>query len=136
MAVPPPPERTPPRMRKPFALLALAALTVTLGVAFAATAAAGDAVVRGAATKKVRVGDAYFAPKKISVKKGTIVKWVWGVDGADETYVEHNVRAYKGHRFDSGYKVRGSFKRRIKRTNYLLCDAHRTTLRMKIVVRK
>ena len=119
-------------MRKPLIIFTIAAASV----ASAPTATAGnDAEVRAAATKTVRVGDAFFSPKTLKVKKGTYVKWVWGTDGASETYVEHNVRAYKGQRFNSGYKTTGSFRRRIKRTTYVVCDAHKTTMRMKIVVR-
>ena len=116
-------------MRKPILLLALAAVP-----AVATGAHAADEPVRAAATKTVKVGDSYFAPRSIRVRKGTYVKWVWGVDGDTETYVEHNVKGYRGNRFLSPDMTEGSYRRRITRTTSVLCTIHPTSMRMKITV--
>jgi plastocyanin len=128
-------------VRKLLVLLLAAVLTS----AFAATAIAsgdGDAAVRAAKTRTVDVRDSYFAApgrdrsiRTIRVRKGTIVKWVWGKDGAG-TGVEHNVRGYRGQKFRSEYMTEGTFRKRIKRTTRILCDVHATTMRMKIRVRR
>lgn len=121
-----------PHMRKLILLLATVAL---LASAFSANAVAGDPPVRAAATKTVKIGDSYFSPKSIKVRKNDIVKWVWGVDGATETSVEHNVRGYKGNIFQSPDKVKGIYRKRITRTTLVVCTIHPTTMKMKITVR-
>ena len=118
-------------MRKLTLLVAALAL-----LAFTATATAGDPPATKAATKTVRIGDSFFTPKSLKVKKGTIVKWVWGVDGEDETFVEHNVEGTKGNKFLSPDKTSGSYKKRITRTTSVICNIHPTTMRMKITVVK
>ena len=120
-------------MRKPLALLAVAASMIALGVAFAATAVAGDPPVRAAATKNVRVGDNFFKAKTIKVRKGTIVKWTWGTSG-EPTDVEHDVYSTKGTRLRSGFKTEGTYRKRIKRSTRYLCRVHATTMRGRIIV--
>jgi plastocyanin len=120
-------------MRKLLALLALAGLMTALAVAFAATAAAEDAPVRAAKTRTVRVADNFFKAKTIKVRKGTIVRWVWGADG-EPTAVEHDVYSTKGTRLRSGFKTEGTYRKRIRKTTRYLCRVHATTMRGKIVV--
>jgi len=109
---------------------------VALIAASVPAATADDASVQAAKTRTVRVGDNFFSPKTITVKKRTIVKWVWGTDGATETDVEHNVRGWKGNKFRSAYKTEGSYRKRITKTTRILCDVHATTMRMTIKVKK
>jgi plastocyanin len=120
-------------MRKLLALIVVAAVPASLGVA---SATADDASVQAAKTRTVRVGDNFFSPKTITVKKRTIVKWAWGTDGRTSTDVEHNVRGYKGNKFRSAYKTEGTFRKRITKTTRILCDVHATTMRMTIKVKK
>ena len=119
-------------MRKPSLLLALVALPV-----FGATgvhAVAADSPATAAGTKTVRVGDSYFSPKALKVRKNTIVKWVWGVDGETETFIEHNVQGTKGNKFLSPDKTTGTYRKRITRTTSVICNIHPTTMKMKITV--
>lgn len=128
-------------MRKSFALLAVSALLVALGVAFAGNATADDPPVRKAATRTIDVRDNYFAPsgrdrsiKAITVRKNTIVKFVWGKKGAG-TEFDHNVRGYRGHKFRSKYLTEGTYRKRFKRTTRILCDVHATTMRLTVKVK-
>ena len=112
-------------MRKPLALLALAALMVALGVGLSATATAGDAAVRAAATRTVVVSDAYFKRRSIKVRKGTLVKFVWrSPGGGPETYAEHDDYSKKGTRLRSGYRVTCTYKKRIYKTTTYVCRLH------------
>ena len=117
-------------MRKLLALIVVAAVSAPL----AATATAGDASVQAAKTRTVRVDDNFFKARTITVRKGTIVKWVWGSAG-NPTDVEHDVYSTKGTRLRSGYKTEGSYRKRIRKTTRYLCRVHATTMRGKIVVK-
>jgi plastocyanin len=114
--------------------IALAAATLTSGLAPAATA--DDAPVRAAKTRVVKVGDSFYGPKRITVRRGTIVKWVWGTDGATETAVEHDVYSTKGTRLRSGFKLQGTYRKRIRKTTRYLCRVHATSMRGTIVVKR
>jgi plastocyanin len=86
-------------------------------------AAALLAIPAFAATKTVSVKDSYFAPKTLTVRKGTTVKWVWR-----STHLPHNVAVKRGpQKFRSGApKKGGSFSHRFTRAGtYLLhCEIH------------
>jgi plastocyanin len=118
-------------MRK---LIAVVAVVPVLAVV-AAEASAGDPPARAAATKTVVVGDNFFAPKALSVKKGTLVQWVWG-KGNRGTRVAHNVTATKGNRFASGDTRRPAkpFARKITQTTTVYCTIHPTTMKLTIRV--
>jgi plastocyanin len=55
-----------------------------------ALAVAGAGAVAGAAPKPrtVKLGDDYYSPAKLTVKKGTKIHWTWNADNADS----HDVR--------------------------------------------
>ena len=55
-------------------MLSLAAVAV-LAIAFAANASAGDPPVHKAGTKTIQLGDNFFKPKTVTVKKGTTIKF-------------------------------------------------------------
>ena len=111
-------------MRRSIALAAVAALLAFAAAAFAAT-------------KTVTVGDDYFVRAsgvpKVTVKKGTTVKWVWRGEK------QHNVRVTRGPvKFASPIKDSGSFKKRMRRkgTYTIICDVHGADDQsMKLVVR-
>ena len=112
-------------MRKPLALLVAAALTIAVGAGLSATATAEDAAVRAAAKRTVVVSDAYFQPRSIKVRKGTLVRFVWrSPEGGPETYAEHDVYSKKGTRLRSGYKVAGAYRKRIYKTTTYVCRLH------------
>jgi plastocyanin len=66
-----------------------AASVATLALAFAG---AGGALGSTHKTRTVKVGDDYYSPTKLTVKKGTRVKWRWLAGNADS----HDVRLRKG----------------------------------------
>lgn len=97
-------------------------LLVLVAVLAVAAVAAAPAV---AATKRIKVGDNYFvragSPPKVTVKKGTVVRWVW------RGKVVHNVKVTRGpQRFQSPTKAKGSFKHRMRRkgTYRIVCTIH------------
>src|SRR3954447_913383 len=87
-------------MRKK-SIAVLAALPVLPLVASGAVASE-DPAVHAAATKKIVIGDNFFKPKSITVKKGTTLKFYWGDTSNSGTEVEHNVTAVKGNKFTNG----------------------------------
>jgi plastocyanin len=97
-------------------LLAVLAAVCALGAALAAIPAL-------AATKTAAVKDSYFAPKTLTVRKGTTVKWVW-----KRTRLAHNVAVRKGpQRFRSGpTKRKGSFAFKFTRAGVyrIHCEIH------------
>ena len=52
------------------------------------------APAHGAATKTVNLGDNYFAPKTLKVKRGTTVTWKW--PGFEEAGDVHDVKLKSG----------------------------------------
>lgn len=108
-------------------------------IALAVCAALGGvlATTAFAATKRVTVGDNYFASRTgvptVTVTKGTYVKWIWRGDKP------HNVRVKKGPvKFESPIKTDGSFRKRMRRrgTYKIVCDVHGATDQsMRLVVK-
>jgi plastocyanin len=104
---------------------------------FAAVAMLAGAVPALAATKTVAVGDNYFVSDggvpKVTVKKGTTVKWVWKGDR------KHNVHAISGPaKFASALKTSGSYSKKMTRkgTYKIICDKHGAADQsMKLVVK-
>jgi plastocyanin len=110
------------------ALLAAAALT-------AAVALGADDPKARAALKTVRLGDNLFQPRGLAARRREIVRFVW--TGANV----HNVRGYRGQRFNSGSsgKTSGSFRIRVRARRgtriRFICDFHPTEMRGTIRVR-
>ena len=93
--------------------------------AAAAVAVAAVAVPAFAATRTVRVGDNYFvrkgSPPTITVKRGTVVRWVWTGKSA------HNVTVKRGPvKFASKTQTHGAFSRKLTRkgTYSIVCTIH------------
>ncbi len=102
-----------------------AAVLVLGGTGVAAAGASPTAQV--AKTKTVKVADNFYSPKKLTVAKGTTIKWVWSNRNADS----HDVYLYKKpkgvKRFQSAPAATFySFKRKLKKagTYKLLCTFH------------
>ena len=122
-------------MRK--SLAAVAMLSISASAAFAANATADDPPVRAAVTKTVTLGDNYFKPKALTVRKGTILRFIWG-PGNEGTVVEHNVTGVKGNRFTNGEDTTrpdAPYRKRITRTTSIVCTLHSTTMKMKVTVK-
>ncbi|HEV7494944.1 cupredoxin domain-containing protein [Baekduia sp.] len=102
--------------------------------AAAATAlAAGTLAIPAlAATKTVQVKDNKFVANKLTVSKGTTVKWVW------KGKAPHNVTVTKGPaKFKSTTQVKGSFSKKLtkKGTYTILCTIHAPGMKMTIKVK-
>jgi plastocyanin len=107
-----------------------------LAIAAAAAVAAGvTALPSGAATstsKSVAVKDNFFGPKKLTVKKGAKVKWVW------KGKRRHNVSVASGpSTFRAGTRKKGTFAHTFtKKGKYLIfCTIHAPDMQMSITVK-
>jgi plastocyanin len=92
-----------------------------------------SALASPAPTKKVTIGNFFFKPKSIAIKKGTKVTWTWASAG-----IKHNVSVKSGPvKFHSGKKSKGtySFTFKQKGTYHLICTIHPTLMKETIVVK-
>jgi plastocyanin len=107
----------------------IGAVAVAVLVAPALSGAAGEA----RATRSVTVGDIFFRPTSLSVRRGTRVRWVW------RGQLGHNVTVVRGPtRFRSRTQTSGSFSRVLRRRGSyrLICTIHGAALQsMRIRVR-
>lgn len=120
----------------------LACLAATAAVAIALPASGAlSAPAQRATVKKVNVVDDYYAPTKLTIKKGQSVKWVWNAYNTDS----HNVVLNKGPsgvnrgKFKSPTGTIGlHFQKQFTKpgTYKFLCTLHRTVMKMTVVVNK
>ena len=84
--------------------------------------------------KKVTVGDNFFSVKKMTIRSGTKVTWVWSSFG-----IPHNVTVTSGpSKFHSPrLQSSGSYSHLFakKGTYHLICTLHPTQMKETIVVR-
>ena len=102
-----------------------AAAALVLGGTGAVAAASPTA--QTAKTKKVKVADNFYTPKKLTVAKGTTIKWVWSNRNADSHDVYLNKKPKGVKHFQSAPAATFfSFKRKLKKpgTYKLLCTFH------------
>ena len=95
-------------------------LVLALTVAIAAAIAA-FAIPAFGATKSIKIGDNFFSPKTVTVKRGTAVVWKWTGSAP------HNVTVTKGpKRFHSRTQTKGTFKAvpHTKGTYRIVCTIH------------
>jgi plastocyanin len=88
------------------------------------------AVLAGDAAVKVR--NAVFAPRRLSVPRGAVVRWTFGDP------VQHDVTLASGPRaFASAYTVRGVYRKRLNvaGTYRIFCSLHPVTMSQTIEVR-
>src|SRR5438477_543003 len=110
-------------MRRLWTLVAVAGALGTLAVA-----ASGATQHK---QKFVKVRDDFYAPTKVTVKKGDRVKWGWG-KGTDH---QHTVTEQHG-KWTSTEKTIGSFKHTFRKTGTfkIYCADHPLDMRMKVIV--
>jgi plastocyanin len=115
-----------------------AALIGSVAAGSLALAFAGAGGALGASSKVIKVGDDYYAPTKVTVKKGTKVRWAW-LDGNQDN---HDVRLKSGpkgvKKFKSDLAASDySFSKRltVPGTYKIYCSLH-ATMRQTIVVKK
>jgi plastocyanin len=122
--------------------LALAGLVVaaTAVIAVAVPALASPGAGAAAKQKVVDVGDDYFMPTSLNLRKGTKVKWVWrGVQQHDVTLRKGPKGVKKSQWRSPGTSVTGfhwsrTFK--IGGTYRFWCTLHPTQMKMTVTVRK
>jgi plastocyanin len=106
--------------------------SIVLSAVAALVVSAALAVSAFAATKTVAVKDNVFAPKSVSVRKGTTVKWVWRGDAP------HNVTVTSGPvKFHSRTQTKGTYSKKLtkKGTYKFVCTIHAPRMVMTIKVR-
>jgi plastocyanin len=106
------------------ALLIIAALAVGGGAAAIPSL--------GASTKIVLVKDDFFSPKKLTVKKGTEVRWLW--KGKES----HNIAVANGpSNFRASKRKKGHFEHTFKKkgTYSIVCTIHAPDMHMTIKVK-
>ncbi|HEX6021314.1 MAG TPA: plastocyanin/azurin family copper-binding protein [Solirubrobacter sp.] len=97
------------------------------------------APVQGATKKTVRLGDNYFAPKSMKVKRNTTVVWRW--PGFEEAGDVHDVKLKSGPKGVKKFHSEAAatdytFKRKLRKagTYKIVCTLHEE-MRMTIKVR-
>ena len=124
-------------MRKLIATLAVVALPAAGFAAVNASASSDDPPVHKAATKTITLGDNFFKPKAITVKKGTILRFIWGPNN-EGTEVEHNVTGVRGNKFTNGEdtaKPDAPYRKRFTKNSLVVCTIHSTTMKLKVTVK-
>lgn len=114
----------------------LALLVGTLALALA-----GAGVARKShkhKTRTVKVGDDYFGPAKIKIKKGTKVRWRWLADNQDTHDVRlrkgpHGVKKFKSQLAASDYTYTRKFTK--PGTYKIYCSLHKN-MKLTIVVKR
>jgi plastocyanin len=111
-----------------------AAIAAALGLVLAVAPAQAGKTVK----KNIEIGDYYFAPKKLTVKKDTTVIWRWPAAGGDS----HDVALKKGpkgvKKFRSEiFSADVSYKQKLKvpGTYSIICTLHPDTMRLTITVK-
>ncbi|WP_051222629.1 cupredoxin domain-containing protein [Conexibacter woesei] len=102
------------------------------GVATLVAAGAIAVPALAASSKTVQVKDNKFVANKITVRKGTTVKWIWKGDAP------HNVTVTRGPaKFHTGNRTSGSFSKKLTRagTYTILCTIHAPGMKMTITVK-
>jgi plastocyanin len=82
--------------------------------------------------QRVKVGDKYLRPGKITIKKGTRVQWSW------HGYLAHNVTAISGPaKFHSRSQVKGTYRHSFTRrgTYHVVCTLHPKQMKETVVVK-
>jgi plastocyanin len=114
------------------------ALIGTAAAGSLALALAGAGGALGSSSKVVKVGDDYFTPAKLTVKKGTKVRWAWLAGNQDNHDVRlksgpKGVKKFKSDLAASDYSF--SKKLTVPGTYKLYCSLH-ATMRQTIVVKR
>ena len=113
--------------------IALAVLVGALALALAGASAAS-----GPKPKTVKVADDYYSPVKLTVKKGTKIRWTWLADNTDTHDVRlkagpHGVKKFKSELAASDYTF--SKKLTVAGTYKIYCSLHRE-MKETIVVKR
>ena len=114
------------------------ALIGTAAAGSLALALAGAGGALGSSSKVIKVGDDYYSPTKVTVKKGTKIRWAW-LDGNQDS---HDVRLKSGPKGVKKFKSElaasdYSFSKRltVPGTYKIYCSLH-ATMKQTIVVKR
>lgn len=121
-------------MRKSIALLAVLPV---LPIAAASATAEDDPPVSKAATRTITLGDNFFKPKTITIRKGTILKFQWGPDNQG-TVDFHNVAGVRGNKFaatEDTMRPDRPFRKRFTRNSLVVCTIHSTTMKLSVKIK-
>lgn len=108
---------------------AVALLATTAATAAVVPTVAGATGARAAATKTVHIVDIAYKPKKLTVRKGTTVRWSF-----DDQIVAHTVTSTGSKRFKSSPEKRsGTYKVTFRKagTYRYFCMVHPNVAAMK-----
>lgn len=127
-------------MRTKALIATLLALTMVVGLAGVQIAGAdgGVQVAKKARTKTVKVGDDFFSPKKLRVRKNTTIVWKWSRANGEAHDVLLGKRPKGVKRFHSAPAATDyTFKRKLRKagTYKILCTFHEG-MRQTIVVKR
>ncbi len=114
------------------------ALALLAGVLALALAGASATAKHRTKTKTVKVGDDYYSPAKLTIKKGTKVRWTWNADNTDTHDVRlkkgpHGVKKFKSELAASDYSFSKKFTK--PGTYKIYCSLHRE-MKETIVVKR
>src|SRR3954469_862594 len=121
-------------MRKTIAVLAVLSV---LPVVAANASSSDDPPVTKAATRTITIGDDFFKPKTITVKKGTTLQFEWGKNNTG-TLDEHNVSGVSGNKFKptpDTTKPSKPFKKKFTKNSLVVCTIHATVMKLKVKVK-
>jgi plastocyanin len=115
-----------------------ARIALGFGVVALVLAFAGVSAASRPKTKTVKVGDDYYTPVKLTVKKGTKIKWSWLADNSDTHDVRlksgpHGVKKFKSELAASDYSI--SKKLTLPGTYKIYCSLHKE-MKETIVVKR
>lgn len=114
-------------MRRPAVLAATSAAALVMAVP---SLDAGAEPAAPAATRGVTVGDNFFSPKRMTVSRGTTLRFVWR-----RTRNRHNVTG--GGRASRTTRRSGTVVRRtVRRSTTFICTVHPDTMRLRVRVRR
>jgi plastocyanin len=130
-----------PTIKRKGPIAAVIAAVVCGAVVVPISSGASTARQAKVVVKKVKVADDFFAPTKLTIKKGNQVNFVW----PNTNYDTHNVTLRKGPKgvkhgkFTSINAVRGiHFKRTFLTpgTYHFVCTIHPGTMNLTVVVKR
>jgi len=110
---------------------------IGLVLAIAATAMSVTSAVgatHAAKAKIVTVDDDFYSPTKLTIKKGSTVRWVWQNGGTNDP---HTVTENHG-RFSSHEMMSGSYAHRFTKVGsyVIFCEVHPDEMRIRVTVRR
>jgi plastocyanin len=114
-------------------ILPIALLVLAVAVPGAATGGTTTTV-----TKKVKLGDDFYSPTKVTIHQKDIVKWIWvGADGKPGTTDNQHTATDSKGKWTSKLKTSGTFSHRFKQVgNFkVICSEHPEDMILKVKVK-